>query len=180
MINPRPGFDYNGSRKVVQILIGKVSHSADKISGIFIFTPPRLYSYTPNKPPYSLPNNPLSSHPQSPRMQFSFVTILSLAALAVAAPSHMTRRQADSYAVQACIDYNFEGHCTEIQGSYCTCIDVPAKYRDAISSLAADRSFSWFAFVDEGCNGRYFQITANTQMPHIPAKMDDAIFSILC
>lgn len=113
-------------------------------------------------------------------MRFSLITTLLLAALAVAAPSHMTRRQGDSYTVQACTDYNFEGHCTEIQSAYGTCTDIPTTFRNEISSLAIDRDFSCFAFVDEGCTGRYFLVAANAQMYRVPAEMNDAISSILC
>jgi hypothetical protein len=113
-------------------------------------------------------------------MQFSSLALLSLAAFAAAAPPHMTRRKDTTYDVQACIDYNFEGQCTELQGTYGTCTDVPASFNDAISSLAGDQNTSCFAFSDAGCTGYYFEIEKNKQMPLIPADMNDAISSILC
>jgi hypothetical protein len=113
-------------------------------------------------------------------MQLSITAILSLAAFAAAAPSHMIRRKDATYNVLACIDYNFEGQCTELQGTYGTCTDVPANFNDVISSLAGDQNTACFAFKDEGCYGKYFQIAKNTQMPLIPVDMNDAISSILC
>ena len=92
----------------------------------------------------------------------------------------MTRRQDPTYTVQACIDYNMEGQCTELQGTYGTCTDVPAHFNDVISSVAGDQNASCFAFKDEGCTGEYFQITTNTVIPLIPADMNDVISSVLC
>lgn len=113
-------------------------------------------------------------------MQLSILSILSLAAFAAAAPAHMTRRQDTTYNVQACVEYNFEGECIELQGTYGTCTNVPASFNDDISSVAGDQNTSCFAFADEDCAGSYFEIATNSQMPLIPADMNDVISSILC
>jgi hypothetical protein len=110
----------------------------------------------------------------------SLASLLSLAALTVAAPSHMIQRQDTTYNLQACINYNFEGQCTELQGTYGTCTDIPANFNDAISSVAGDKHTSCFAFREEGCTGEYFQIATNAQIPLVPVDMNNAISSILC
>ena len=116
-------------------------------------------------------------------MQFSIIALISLGAFASAAPAPypgLTKRET-TYRIQACIDYNLEGQCIEIEGTYGTCTNVPANFNTAISSVAGDQNTPCFVFRNEGCMGQeYFEIARNSQMHFVPADMNDGIFSVLC
>jgi hypothetical protein len=117
------------------------------------------------------------------KMWLSILALVSMGALASAAPAPypgMTKRQT-TYNIQACTDSDLEGKCIQIEGTYGTCTNVPANFNIAISSLAGDKNTSCFVFRNEGCMGQnYFEIARNSQVPFIPADMDDAISSVLC